>query len=148
TVAVVPHGIEAKDAKGKKIPYVVTQFLFAEDGRLTERRTVEMPSNTLLFRLVLGGNGEPRVLDGKGKKLAAQQGKLSEAKAPTLSTDVKDLVVLPLPYRSREHLVEVRKLKDVALSNMPFADALALFAAEFGAGKGDEALKVFKEAFH
>src|SRR5262249_18150692 len=148
TVAVVPHGARTKDEKGKTIPYLVTQFVFDDEGRLSEQRAVEMPSKTVLGRVILGDSGDLRVLDGKGKEVISRMGKLSAAKAPDLSPDLKDLVVLPLPYRSREHVVEARKLKDIALQNMPFDDALALFAAEFGADKGEEALKVFKEAFH
>src|SRR5262249_41015404 len=125
----------------------VLQLVFDGD-RLAEQRAVEMPSKKVLARIVLGADGTVTLFDGKGKETATRKGKLSPAKAPDLSPELKDLVVLPLPYRSRDHVVEARKLKDVALQNMPFDDALALFAAEFGAGNGEGALKVFKEAFH
>src|SRR5262249_41583054 len=144
TVAVIPHGAGTKDEKGKEIPYVVDQFVFGE-GRLTEQRVVVMPSKKVLLRAVLG-DGAIRILDDKD--IVARKGKLSAAKAPALSPDIKELVVLPLPYRSREHVVETRKLKDVAYQNMLFDDALALFAAEFGAGRDGAALTVFKEGFH
>src|SRR5262249_703355 len=148
TVAVVPHGAGAKDEKGKAIPYLVLQFDFAEDGRLAEQRAVEMPSKKGLGRVVLGAEGGLGVGDDKDKEVAVRKSKLTGAKAPDLTPSVKDLVVLPLPYRSREHVVDARKLNDIAVQNMPFDDALALFAAEFGAGRGDEALKVFREGFH
>jgi tetratricopeptide (TPR) repeat protein len=41
-----------------------------------------------------------------------------------------------------------RKLKDKPYESMRFADALALFAADFAAGNGDSALDVFKKAFY
>src|SRR5262249_4813337 len=132
TVAVVPHGVGTKDEKGKAIPYVVVQFVFAEDGRLSEQRAVEMPSKKVLGRVLLGAEGGLRVLDDKDKEVAVRKSKLSPAKAPDLTPSVKDLVVLPLPYRSREQVVEARRLKDIAVQNMPFDDALGLFAAEFG----------------
>src|SRR5205814_3456782 len=65
-----------------------------------------------------------------------------------LKPDLKDLVVLPLPYRSREHIIQTRKLKDRRNEDLPFDDALALLAADFAAGNGESLLKVFRESFH
>src|SRR5439155_2281767 len=100
TVDGVPHGAGAKDEKGKTIPNLVTQFVFDAEGRPSEQRAVEMPSKTVVGRVLLGADGTLRVLDGKGKEVVARKGKLTAAKTPDLSPDVKDLVVLPLPYRS------------------------------------------------
>src|SRR5262249_17948309 len=70
------------------------------------------------------------------------------AKEPNLQADTKELVVLDLPYRSREHILQTRKLKNKAYDTLRFADARALLAADFAAGNGDSALEVFKKAFY
>src|SRR5262249_22386208 len=85
TVAVVPHGVGTKDEKGKAIPYVVVQFVFGEDGRLSEQQAVEMPSKKVLGRVVLGAEGGLRILDDKDKEVAVRESKLSPAKAPDLT---------------------------------------------------------------
>src|SRR5207248_2609412 len=92
--------------------------------------------------------GDIRILDEKGKEVAAMKGKLDAAEAPNLKPDVKELVVLPLPYRTREHVIETRKLKDRRNEDLPFADATALFAADFATGNGENLAKLFRESFH
>ena len=148
-VAVVPHGAgEAKDRDAKPLPYAVLHFVFDEGGRLAEQRVVEMPAKKVLARVLLGADGTLRVLGAKDRELAALKSKLSPAAAPNLTPDLKKLVVLSLPYRSRDHVLKVRKLEGKGHGDMPFEDALELFASAFGAGNGEEALKVFREGFH
>jgi Tfp pilus assembly protein PilF len=149
TIAVIPRDApSAKGPDGKPLPYGELHLLFAEDGRLAERRLVEMPANKTLSRQLCGADGVVKLLDADGKEVVVRKGTLAPAEAPDLTADTKKLVVLPLPYRSRDHVRQVRKIDNQRYADLRFADALELFAAEFAAGNGDEALKVFRESFH
>jgi hypothetical protein len=77
-----------------------------------------------------------------------RKGKLSEAVAPDIAPDTRRLVVLELPYRTREHLVKTLKLQSTTYEQMRFADARRLVAADVAAGNGAEAAKVFRQALH
>jgi Tfp pilus assembly protein PilF len=148
TIAVVPHGAaNAKGADDKPLPYEQLQFVFAADGRLAERQVVEMPSRKVLLREVIDANGGVRLLDGDGKELSARKSTLRPGKAPDLTPDLSKLVVLPLPYRSHEHVVRTLKLEKIAPNAMRFEDGLALLAADFAAGKGDQAANTFRQCF-
>ncbi len=149
TVAIVPHGIDSlKDGKGKPLSYNRLHLVFAEDGHLAEQQVVEMPSKKIVGRVVFSPKGDIRILDTQDKEVVALKGKLDRTDAPNLKPDVKDLVVLSLPYRSREHLIETRKLKDRRNDDLPFADALDLFAADFASSNSESLVKMFREAFH
>jgi ferric-dicitrate binding protein FerR (iron transport regulator) len=148
TVAIVPHGIETlKDEKGKPIPYARIHLLFV-NGQLAERQIVEMPAKKVLLREVYGADGVVKVLDGDGKELTTHKGTLSAAREPDLKADTSKLVVLPLPYRDPNHVRKSLKIENKPLEQLRFEDALALFAAYFGQGKGNEALQVFRQSFH
>jgi Tfp pilus assembly protein PilF len=149
TVAIIPRGADsAKGPDGKVQPYAQLHMIFAADGRLAERRLVQMPANKTLYRQLCAADGAVKLLDAEGKELAVRKGSVAAAQAPDLKADTKKLVVLPLPYRSRDHVRTVRKIENQRFEDLRFDDALALFAAEFAAAHGDEALKVFREAFH
>src|SRR5262249_12527123 len=105
TVALVPHappapkhpdGQEKEAKEAKPAEQIHVRLVFAEDGRLAERLVIRMPKDEVLLREVCTADGAVRVLDGKGKELAAHQGTLAPAQAPDLSPDTKKLVVLPL----------------------------------------------------
>jgi predicted Zn-dependent protease len=148
TIAVIPRDAAAgKDSDGKA-KSTQLHLLFAADGSLAERRLVEMPANKTLSRQLCGADGVVKLFDADGKQVAVRRGTLAPAAAPDLTADTKKLVVLPLPYRSRDHVRQVRKIENQRYEDLRFADALELFAAEFAAGNGDEALKVFRESFH
>ena len=58
TVAIVPQGVEKlKDKDGKQIGYIREHLIFAADGRLGERRVVEMPSGKVIVRRRTGRMG-------------------------------------------------------------------------------------------
>jgi predicted Zn-dependent protease len=148
TVAIIPIGADSlRDKKGKPLSYLRLELVFAENGRLAERRLTLVPKGEVLLRQVCEPGGTVRLLDKKGKELAVEAGKLSAPAEPDLTPDTKGLVVLNLPYRTRDHVVASRKLQKVQYANMRFADALELLAADFAAGSA-EAAKVFKEAFY
>ena len=79
------------------------RFIFSGDGALIERQVLRTAKNEILYRLLCPADGTVKLLDAKGKELAVRPGTLAAGKAPELAPDTKGLVVLPLPYRSREH---------------------------------------------
>src|SRR5262249_36860905 len=108
TVAIVPHGAEAaRAADGKPLPYVRVHLVFS-GGRLSERRLVEMPSARVLARETYAADGTIALLDAAGKELLVHRLKTQPAVAPNLRPDVRDLVVLPLPWRTREQVVAAK----------------------------------------
>jgi hypothetical protein len=148
-VAVVPHGAaEAKDGKGQPLSYLRLHLIFAADGRLSERQVVRMPKGEVLLRQVCEAGGTVRLLGKDGKELAVRKGRLSRPIEPDLSPDTRGLVVLTLPYRTREHFVKTLNLDKTGYEQMRFADALQLLAADVAAGNGAEAAKVFRQALH
>src|SRR5262249_34946519 len=100
TVALTPQGLKAGEGA------VALHLLFAEDGRLDERRLVELPKNKVLRRETYGADGTVKVLDGDGKELSSRKLALKAGGAPDLDPETKDLVVLPMPLRTRDHVVQ------------------------------------------
>jgi tetratricopeptide (TPR) repeat protein len=148
TVAIVPHGGIARSRDGKPQPQRELQLVFSKDGNLASRRVVEMPSRKVIFQEELTPDGMVRRLDGDGKEVAVIRGTLSPAKAPVLKPDVTDLVVLPLPYRTVEHVRKTLGIEKKGTEALTFDEGRALLAASFAAGNGDEAMRVFRECFH
>jgi hypothetical protein len=146
TVSVVPHGSDRKDADGKPIPYATVQYLFAEDGRLAERRIVEMPANTVRYRQVFGADGTITARDGNGKELTVINATLREGKQPDLKPDTKDLVVLPLPYRDVDTTLNALGIEKKDIQEWTFDEARAVLAAAFGAGDAAGAQGVCQKA--
>ncbi|HYT92315.1 MAG TPA: VIT domain-containing protein, partial [Gemmataceae bacterium] len=149
TVAVIPHGADtAKTADGKPATYARVHLVFGVDGRLTERQIVRMPKGETLYREQCASDGSLRVLDAKGKELLTRKGTLAPAQAPNLNPETKDLVVLPLPYRTREHVRRTLKIEKQRNQELRFADALHLLAADLGQNNAGEALALFRQALH
>lgn len=149
TVAIIPRGAEAaKDSNGKPLPYTRVHLIFDSTGRLAERQAVEMPANKTLYREIYDVGGTVQVLDAGGKELVRRPGVLSAATAPNLSPETIDLVVLPLPYRTREHVLEAFQIEKTPLAELNADAALVLFAADFASRNASEALRLFGERFH
>jgi hypothetical protein len=156
TVAIVPRDAEStKDADGKAVPYLSVHLLFA-DGRLVERRIVQMPENKVLSRDTYDARGTVRLLDTGDKEIAAESLTLSPAVEPDLRPDVSRLVVLPLPLRNRQHVYELLGLNPSApvdsVENACFEElagdaALELFAAEATYLQGPRARHVLEKCF-
>jgi tetratricopeptide (TPR) repeat protein len=150
TVAIVPHESKVQSSESKVQPKAKTievHLVFGNDGRLAERRIMEMPGKKTLYRQICQTDGVVKLLDAEGKELAVQKGMLASDKAPDLRPDTENLVVLPLPYRSREQVKKALKIENKRNEDLRFDDALVLFAAELAA-QNSEALKVFRESFH
>jgi hypothetical protein len=148
TVAIVPHHLDdAKDADGKALVYQRIHLLFGSDGRLAERRLIEMPSGKTLLRETYE-EGVVRLLDAEGKAVATRQATLSTAQPPNLKPDTTNLVILPMPLRSPEYVMQLPKVHNKPFEELDEDAALTLFAAKWAAGKGDEALELFGRRFH
>jgi tetratricopeptide (TPR) repeat protein len=148
TVAIVPHGVDSlKDKDGKQIDYLQVHLVFGDDGRLAERQVLSMPKAEMLLRMTCG-DGAVVLFDSKGKELARRAGKLTPAEAPNLQADTKGLVVLPLPYRTPEHVRRAAKIENKGNAQLTFAEALPWFAAEFARGNASGAHSIFREVYH
>jgi hypothetical protein len=110
TVILVPHGAGRKAKDGKVRPYTRLQFVFA-GGRLAERQFVQMPGKKVLWRETYSAGGAVKQRDANGKVLAVRKGELAKAEAPRLKPALGKLVVLDLPFRSREHVLKTYKIE-------------------------------------
>jgi tetratricopeptide (TPR) repeat protein len=124
-----------------------THLVFAADGRLAERQLVEMPSGKIRIRETYRADGTVEFVAGEKKDAGGtptpqknaggtptlrRQIQLAPCGAPELKPDAA-LVVLPLPLRSRQQVLGVRKLPaDETYSNWSEEDALAMIAADLG----------------
>jgi tetratricopeptide (TPR) repeat protein len=143
TVAVIPHG--TKDSKGKVVPHVQMHLAFT-DGRLRERRLVEMPAKKVLRREVLSETGTIKILDGDGKEIHAFKGTIEDDREPALTADVKNLVVLDLPFRTPAHVLRAMKIEKKPLADLTFDEARQLLTAHVAAGDAAQARQVFDQA--
>jgi hypothetical protein len=119
TVAIVPHPSPALPATLSE-PERVTQgsgpvstgrdrpttqpetrfcqhLVFAADGRLAERRLVELPASKVLARATYSADGEVVLIDGDGKELKRWKLAVKPVEAPELNPDAARLVILPMP---------------------------------------------------
>jgi hypothetical protein len=128
TVALLPHGIKADQRA------VVVHLLFAANGRLAERRLVETPKDRTLRRETYGEDGVVKVLDAEGKVLSERKLTLKAGGAPDLEADTKDLVVLPMPLRTYEHLIAQPAANGGNLDTMDRGLRLSLLATHAATG--------------
>jgi ferric-dicitrate binding protein FerR (iron transport regulator)/tetratricopeptide (TPR) repeat protein len=139
TVAIIPRGADSlKDAAGKPVPYVRTHLIFAADGRLSERQIVIAPAGKVYSRETYAADGTVRRLNADGKELAVVKLVARPGEAAKLRPNTKALVVLPLPLRSREHILQTWTKGNVGqfgqFDRMDEADALAILAADLPVG--------------
>ena len=172
TIALVPHGVKEQNvstsrererpedtgrSRSRLVRHVQYHLLFAEDGRLAERQIVVMPEKKVLVREIYDGKGGVRVLDADGKEVFTHKRALESAQnAPDLAPDTKDLVVLPLPYRTRAHsfpaadLDPNRDLSDEMNGCQAYLDSdkvLSLLATLLAEGKADESRLLVRTHF-
>jgi ferric-dicitrate binding protein FerR (iron transport regulator) len=129
TVALTPRGLKDDDKA------VVIHFVFADDGRLAERRVVEMPKKTVLRRETYGADGTVKLLDAQDKVLLERKLAVTAGGAPDLDPETKDLVVLPMPLRTREHVLQQPPGgAGASIETMDRATWLALLASDAATG--------------
>jgi hypothetical protein len=139
TVAVVPRAAAE--------PRVALHLVFAADGRLAERRGVEVESGKVLGREVYDAGGTVRLLDADGKEESVRRLTATAAAAPDLAPDTRQLVVLPLPLRTRDQVIKAHAPQWAGqYDNLDPAFALALIAADRGDGNA-EAREIIRQNF-
>jgi hypothetical protein len=148
TAALIPHGAGAKGEDGKPLAYLQLEWTFSEEGSLAERRVLQMPEKKVLLRETYSAEGIVKVFGDDGKEVASLKGVLASAKAPDLKPQLDNLVVLPLPYRTPDHVRKTLGIEGKNPEQLRFEDGLALLDAEFAAGNGDNAANVFRRCFH
>jgi ferric-dicitrate binding protein FerR (iron transport regulator) len=129
TIHIVPRdAASAKDADGKSKPYGLTQLAFS-NGRLSERRIIEMPANKVIARETYDTDGTVKSYTADNKNVSTKKLNLASAEKPELKPETKNLVVLPLPYRTVQQVFQAFELKDWNFATMKEEAALAMFAA-------------------
>ncbi len=93
--------------------YTRVHLIFAKDGRLSERRLVEIPSGKTLVKQIFQADGNIEWRGSDDKVLAKQPRTVAPAKTPRLQPDLGDLVVMSLPIRTAEYIVGQAKKRDV-----------------------------------
>ena len=95
--------------KGRVADDQVLQCLVADSNTRVAAKLVDLDSEQQMVSEIWGlevrictADGTFKVLDGKGKELLTRKGTLTPAAAPDLTPDTKELVVLALPYRTRD----------------------------------------------
>jgi hypothetical protein len=96
TIAVVPRRERARWAL----------HLIFGGGRLVERRLIAVGSKRVIAREEYDGAGGVRLLDENGKEQNHWRAAIRPADAVDLRPDTSGLLILSLPFRSREHVFE------------------------------------------
>jgi tetratricopeptide (TPR) repeat protein len=147
TVAIVPMETASSAKKSAKEAAWHLHLVFAEDGRLQERRLIEMPANKILYRETYAADGTVAWFKGDAKKpLTEVKHTLSRSAAPNLKPDTAHLVMVPMPVRTAGFMQN--KLGTMSdYSNLSEETAVALMMANSGLNNGIT-LQVFGERFH
>lgn len=103
TIAVIPF--PEADAKADDKQHRV-HLIFAADGRLTERRIVEMPLGKVVLKQMFHADGSVEWKNDADKSLAKTERKVAPAQAPSLQPSTRDLVVMELPTRTRSYWID------------------------------------------
>jgi tetratricopeptide (TPR) repeat protein len=132
TVVVQPRQVESRESRVESADRPSLQLVFADDGRLAERRIVGADGRVRLRMTI--GNDAVRLLDKDGKQIAEQLVSRIDCPAPELVPDTRNLVVLPMPVRTSQHAASSSggaidlRFSDVDFSQLPESDAMALLA--------------------
>ncbi len=101
TVALVPLWSADLDKDEK---YARVHLIFAKDGRLAERRIVEMPDGKTVARQLFQADGSIEWQDADGKQVAKEMRAIAPAAAPSLVPKADKLLAINYPIRTREHV--------------------------------------------
>jgi predicted Zn-dependent protease len=127
-----------------------------ERDRLAERQLVIAPENKVVLREIYDGQGNIRLMDEAGNELQESALPLADVSEPNLHPDTKRLVVLPLPLRSRQHVLAsldldpAHNLHEAANACYRYLSpdaALQLLASLYAEGNAYEAFLVVRDCF-
>jgi ferric-dicitrate binding protein FerR (iron transport regulator) len=146
-IAIVPMKTKPSLKKSGKQTEVHVHLAFASDGRLEERRLIEMPAGKVIFREMYAADGRVAWFKGDDKKPAVElKQTLASVSAPNLKPDTTQLVLVPLPLRTQDFVQN--KVGNVSnYGNLAEETAIALMTANTGLNNG-VTLQVFGERFH
>jgi len=164
SISLVPRGAEGKkDDDGKPVGYAYSQLTFDESGRLAERRINEVffdkegqRKEVTHFTETYGSDGVVRLTAADGKELRKRELKLSKGTQPNLKPDLAKLVVLPMPWRTRDQAYQAVGIEPHMLQNpqenwtfeyLDEGTALALLAAEVAQGDSQRARLLHRKHF-
>jgi hypothetical protein len=141
TVAVVPHAAKAAGKKeGARL------HLVFKDGGVIERRLVLPGAKQTPPGLTCAADGTVKLLGSDGKEISSRKWALEDADAPPLEVNLKDLVVVDMPFRTPARVREALKLGTRNNAELTFDEARQLLAAFVGAGDANAAVQVFQQA--
>ncbi len=154
TVAIGPRGASgAKTRDGKPVAFIRTHLIFGADNRLTEQRIVLMPENKTLTRTAYAADGTVKLFEEEDKEVATQKFALSPGSEPELKTDISDLVMLQLPFRTREEVYaslnlnpsqDLNEGENACYLYLSDEDALKLFVTDCAAQNANQARLVHR----
>jgi ferric-dicitrate binding protein FerR (iron transport regulator)/tetratricopeptide (TPR) repeat protein len=152
TVRLMPHAADsARDQESRQQPYEVIELVFAS-GHLAERRVLTMPGERVTYHETYGKDGTVKWFNGDGKELGQQKLQLQSAPAPNLQPETSHLVILPMPYRSRDHvrrdMQQVLAKGSEAYEGLGAEAALTLFAGELASQHPSDAVQLYQRCFH
>lgn len=132
-------------------PELAVELVFADEGRLTELRLIDVRKNKRLAKETIADDGTIRLLDADDKVLNEVQYERLSVPAPNLVPVNRDLVVLPLPYRSSDS-VDVSVPVNLQNNSPDFArlsddDALKLLATYFAEARQSELPTFIEQRF-
>jgi tetratricopeptide (TPR) repeat protein len=149
TVAIIPHPGQAA-RNGRPVVCQHIHLTFAADGHLLERRVIQMPSGKVLQCDTWEGKCIIRRAGAAAsQKRAERKLVLGRATAPNLRPDVRQLVVVPMPLRTRDHILRLPATRwRGSYKTIDGNAAIALIAADSLTGNVADACRVFNQRFH
>ena len=109
------------------------RLVFGDDGLLAEKQLVVGKKRELVMKTVFGKDGQVTIVGVDGKDVTSWKIARTDSESIDLTLPTDGLVVLPLPYRSLDHVQPLVKQKD-ADTNLSEDDALKVVASWFAAG--------------
>lgn len=131
TIAIAPHGFDdARDEQSEPRLYRRLHLLFSPDGRLSARHLVEMPAGKTVMRVTFDADGTTRWFNADDTPDHEIKLSVESTTAPNLQPDVADLVMLPMPIRTRDHVYKTAKNRAASRQASPDEDALQSIVAD------------------
>lgn len=119
---------------------------FSSQGRLVEKQLWSVAEDRSLLRIRFAENGTVEVLDGQEQLLQTLELHRATAAPPQLSVDNKKLVVVPMPIRSGDHVIDAAGGGE-NYDEWSEAHALALIASDCATGNVERTKTVLSQRF-
>ena len=128
------------------------EIVFREDGRVSERRLINLEKDKPLTRQVFGNDGSIRTFAEDGQLLSEVTIHRTPVETPTETPETDGLVILPLPYRSADSYslslpAQPANSGSVDYSQLSEADAMKLVATHVANSEFDQLWNVINQRF-